>query len=156
MSLDRFQLVAALPCVRVISCFSRVRLFASLWTVAPEAPLSLGILQARIPEWVAMPSSKGSSWPRGWNQVSHISWTSRWVLYWFLPVPPGKPSYSALTHTNKKGKKLDHILVETLSFPLQSPEMWSSETVIAVSEVFRAWIRPKSRAICFSGWAWGD
>ena len=64
MSLDRFQLVAALPCVRVISCFRRVRLFASLWAVAPEAPLSLGILQARILEWVPMPSSRGSSQPR--------------------------------------------------------------------------------------------
>ena len=31
------------------------------WTVAHQAPLSIGILQARILEWVAMPSSKGSS-----------------------------------------------------------------------------------------------
>ena len=29
-----------------------------------------GILQARILEWVAMPSSRGSSWPRDWTQVS--------------------------------------------------------------------------------------
>ena len=31
-----------------------------------------GILQARILEWVAIPFSKGSSWPRDWTQVSHI------------------------------------------------------------------------------------
>ena len=31
-----------------------------------------GILQARILEWVAMPSSRGSSQPRDWIQVSHI------------------------------------------------------------------------------------
>ena len=31
--------------------------------VAHEAPLSMGILQARILEWVAMPSSRGSSNP---------------------------------------------------------------------------------------------
>ena len=31
-----------------------------------------GISQARILEWVAMPSSKGSSRPRDWTQVSHI------------------------------------------------------------------------------------
>ena len=30
-------------------------------TVAFQAPLSMGILQARILEWVAMPSSRGSS-----------------------------------------------------------------------------------------------
>ena len=29
----------------------------SPWTVAQQAPLSMGILQARILEWVAMPSS---------------------------------------------------------------------------------------------------
>ena len=32
--------------------------------VAHQAPLSMGILQARILEWVAMSSSRGSSWPR--------------------------------------------------------------------------------------------
>ena len=30
-------------------------------------------LQARIPEWVAIPFSKGSSWPRYWIQVSCIA-----------------------------------------------------------------------------------
>ena len=29
-----------------------------------------GILQARILEWVAMPSSRGSSWPWNWTHVS--------------------------------------------------------------------------------------
>ena len=41
----------------VLSCFSRVRLFAILWTVACQAPLSMGFLQASVLEWVAMPSS---------------------------------------------------------------------------------------------------
>ena len=43
------------------------------WTAAHQAPLSMGILQARIQEWVAMPSSRGSSWPRNWTQVSRIA-----------------------------------------------------------------------------------
>ena len=34
----------------LLSCFSCVRLFVTLWTMAPQAPLSMGILQARIPE----------------------------------------------------------------------------------------------------------
>ena len=34
------------------------------WTVACQALLVHGILQARILEWVAMPSSRRSSWPR--------------------------------------------------------------------------------------------
>ena len=33
---------------------SRVQLFATPWTLARQAPLSMGILQARILEWVAL------------------------------------------------------------------------------------------------------
>ena len=40
-----------------------------------------GILQARILEWVAMPSSRGSSQPRDQTHVSYISCIGRWVLY---------------------------------------------------------------------------
>ena len=45
--------------------------------------LSMGILQARILEWAAMPSSRGSSQSRDQTQVSHIaggffiSWATR-------------------------------------------------------------------------------
>ena len=35
----------------------------TICTVAHQTPLSMGILQATILEWVAMPSSKGSSQP---------------------------------------------------------------------------------------------
>jgi len=47
--------------IRSDQSLSRVRLFVTPWTVAHQAPLSMGILQARILEWVAMPSSRGSS-----------------------------------------------------------------------------------------------
>ena len=40
-----------------------------------------GSLQARILEWVAMLSSRGSSRPRDQTHVSYISCTDRWVLY---------------------------------------------------------------------------
>ena len=59
-----------------------------------------GILQARILEWVAMPSSRGSSPPRDWTHISYIACIGRWgffflVLFHFLPlVPPGKSHYS--------------------------------------------------------------
>ena len=39
-----------------------------------------GILQARILEWVAMPFSMGSSWPRDRTRVSHVSCIGGWVL----------------------------------------------------------------------------
>jgi len=49
-----------------------------------------GILQGRILEWVAMPSSRESSWPRDWTRISYISCIGRRVLYQL--VPPGKAS----------------------------------------------------------------
>ena len=52
---------------------SRVELFVTLWTVADQALLSTGILQARILEWVAVPSSRGSFQSRDQTQVSHIA-----------------------------------------------------------------------------------
>ena len=51
-----------------------------------------GILQARILEWVAMPSSRGSSQPRDQTEVSSTLWADS------VPSEPsGKPSvYNAL------------------------------------------------------------
>ena len=43
------------------------------WTVARQAPLSMGILQARILEWVAIPSSRGSFQFRDQTQASRIA-----------------------------------------------------------------------------------
>ena len=40
-----------------------------------------GIFQARIPEWVAMPSSRGSSLRRDWIHNSGASGIGRWILY---------------------------------------------------------------------------
>ena len=40
-----------------------------------------GILQARILEWIVMPSSRGSSQPRDPTHVCYVSCIGRWVLY---------------------------------------------------------------------------
>ena len=40
-----------------------------------------GILQTRILEWVAMPSSRGSSQPSDQTRISYIYFIGRWVLY---------------------------------------------------------------------------
>ena len=47
--------------------------FVTPWTIAHQAPLSMGILQARILDWVTIPSSRGSSQPGDQTQVSHIA-----------------------------------------------------------------------------------
>ena len=63
-------------CVCVCVCalpHSVMSTYVMLWTVAHQTPLSMGILQARILEWVAISSSRGSSQSRDWTQVSHIA-----------------------------------------------------------------------------------
>ena len=66
---------------------SHVRLFATPWTEPWQAPLPMGMLQARILKWVAISFSRGSCKPRDWTQVSHIAggfltvWATREALY---------------------------------------------------------------------------
>ena len=68
---------AWLHCVCAQS-LSRVRLFATSWIAARQAPLNMGILQAKILEWAAMPSSRGSFQPRDRTPgLLHC----RWILH---------------------------------------------------------------------------
>ena len=77
---------------RAVLSRSVVWLFAAPWTLAHQAPLAMGVLQARILQWVAMPSCRGSSKPRDGTQVSHnaggsfTTWTTKEALPTLLPV----------------------------------------------------------------------
>ena len=56
----------------LLNRFSRVRLCATLWTAAHQAPLSMEISQARILEWVAISESRESSQTQRLNpQLRH-------------------------------------------------------------------------------------
>ena len=77
----------------MLSCFSHVQLFGTPWTVASQPPLSMGILQGKILEWVAIPFSRDiPDW--GWDPSLLC------LLHWqagSLPlVPPGKPILPAV------------------------------------------------------------
>ena len=65
-------------CNTLVLMLSHVWLFTTLRIGARQAPLSMGILQARILEWVFISFSRGSSWPR---DPTHASYFKRWVLY---------------------------------------------------------------------------
>ena len=66
----------------VLSHLSRVWLFVTPWTVGSLPGSSVhGILQAKILEWVAMPSSRRSSQPEDWTHVSAVSYIGWWVLF---------------------------------------------------------------------------
>ena len=87
--------------------------------VAHQGPLSMGILQARILDWVAMPSSRGSSQLRCRTQVSHIA--GRFFTIW-----ASKEAHPC-TRRIQRWKKLD-------------PSPWSSGrvTVRCIQSVFSA------------------
>ena len=59
-------------CVTVWVCVNCSFLFDSVtpWTLAHQAPLSMEFTR---PEWVVIPFSRGSSWPRDPTQVSCIA-----------------------------------------------------------------------------------
>ena len=65
---SKLTMPACLP-----SHFSCVRLSATLWTVAWQAPLSIGILQARILEWVALPFTEDLP-TQGLRQLTQAGW----------------------------------------------------------------------------------
>ena len=68
----------------------------SIWDLlvySPSGSSVHGILQARILEWVAMLSSRGSSQPSNWTQVSCIAgrffanWATREASQWYITQP---------------------------------------------------------------------
>ena len=77
---------AALSVQSLQSC----RLFATLQTVACQALLVHGILQTRMLEWVAVPSSRRFSWPTNRTRVSCVSliageFFTHWAI-WEAPI----------------------------------------------------------------------
>ena len=68
-------------CTCVCGRSRQVQLSVTLWTAAHQAPLSMRILQARILQWVAMPSSRRALQPRDQTCVSDVSCFGTRVLY---------------------------------------------------------------------------
>ena len=78
---------------------------------SPPDSSVLGILQARILEWVAIPFSQGSSQPRDRTQVSHIA--GRFFTVWATRKPAGSGTtqgrgcgeWQACLYTSQAGRK---------------------------------------------------
>ena len=64
-----------------LKCTGTQQVCAPLGAAARQAPPSTGFSGQRILEWVAMPSSRGSSRPRDRTHVSYISCVGERVLY---------------------------------------------------------------------------
>ena len=81
--------------VCVLSCFSCVPLFLILWTVAHEAPLSMGF--SRQEYWIgSMPSFRGPSQSRDQPRISYACSIGRWVVSLLLVLPRNTFQYSCL------------------------------------------------------------
>ena len=73
-------------CVRVCACVKSLQLsltFCDPLDYSPPVSSVHGIFQARIPEWVAISSSRGSSQPKDQTHVSYVSCIGRQLLYYY-------------------------------------------------------------------------
>ena len=81
-----------------------------------------GISQERILEWVSIPFSRGSSWPRDRTQVS---WIGRWILYCWATRKPYNLTYLSLNILESFCTSMSFFmlfsLLGSLLHPLQSP-----------------------------------
>ena len=83
-------LFAFCVCTCVLSCFSRVRRFANPWTIAHQAPLSMGF--SRQGYWSGLSCPPG---PR--DQNLHLLCLLHWQAGSLPRAPPGKPTYQDMT-----------------------------------------------------------
>ena len=67
----------------LLSSFSHIQLFATLWTVACQAPLFMGFSKQKYWSGFAMTSPRGFSWPRDLTSFSYVSCIGRQVLYYY-------------------------------------------------------------------------
>ena len=84
--------------------FSCVCLFCDSVDCSPPVSSVHGIILARILEWVAISSDRGSSWPRDWTLISCVSCIGKYVLYHWATceAPPRTPPcnrYSKFSET---------------------------------------------------------
>ena len=80
----------------MLSHFSCVRLFATLWTVAGQAPLSMGFSRQKY--WSGLPRLPPGDLPD--PEIETASLSSPALAGGFLPLaPPGKPLFHLLHST---------------------------------------------------------
>ena len=151
--------------------FIHVWLFVTPCSCSPPGSSVHGISQARILEWVAMPSYRGSSWPRNWSCVFHIFCIGRRVLYPWRHL--GSPI--------ERGRSLNHrhglVMVEHLApvkelfwtrrfswscpvTPCQVPPPLLTHKTNCIQKWFREKLHPAlptsgSHSVIFLGLLWG-
>ena len=95
----------------MLSCFSRVQLFATLWTIARQAPLSTGF--SRHEYWSGLPCPPPGDLPNpGTEPTSYISFIGRQVLVtsaiWEAPMMVSVSTKNK--QTNKKKRTTNQLI----------------------------------------------
>ena len=136
----------------MLSHFRHVWLFASQWTVDCQSPRIHGILQAGIPEWVAMSSSGDFPGP-GLNPG--LLGLPHWQVHSLPLSPPGKPSSCTESPKSPKnsrpfGTSLVVQWVKTPGLQCRGPWVWSwsenwiphdATTVYCNEDEYQTWHR---------------
>ena len=117
---------------------SHVQIFATLWTVAYQAPLSMG-LQARILEWVAMPSFRDL--PSPWE------WLSNFQGYRALRLRSRKQA-SAFTRSGFSLLSKDSCVIEGAAAARETHDSFCQAQIGSESGVFSTW----GMATCPASW----
>ena len=127
----------------VLRRFSHVRLFRRPMDCSPPGFSIHGISQARILEWVTMPSSRGLSWPKKRTWVSWVA--GRFFTHCITWEAPVKQLYP-----NKKLKKEAGLFS---LWALTVPMSWNSEPMILWNYFHRIiFINPSEMCRCFLKW----
>ena len=136
-----------------------VLLCLTLWDpmdCSPPGPSVQRILQGRILEWVAISSSKGSSWPRDQTWVSFVSCIGRWVIYllshrgspvsqldlvlFFNPAAlAGSPRGVAQSRTAPQANQCPLLCFPELACSV--PSAWNAYPHVCLCSLFRVYFR---------------
>ena len=133
-------------CLRVKSVQSRPTLCKPMTLCSSLGSSVHGILQARILEWVAIPFSRGPSWPKGPTQVSHVSCTGRQILYHW-PIGEAPSTFSSCVHwgcwgSSGRNKTTRSPSVWTLTLTLTQPRGTDNDSTRIGSKAFSSSVTP--------------
>ena len=132
-------------CACVLSCFSQVQFFVTLWTVTHRAALSMWFSRQEYLEWVAIPFSRGSSRRRDRTYISLC------LLHWQV----GSLPLGSILIINFQQPKLRITEADTLGRPYGSPSpvFWLQHQRFCCGEAkLPWWHQPQNIRCVWNSW----
>ena len=116
-----------------LSCFSRVQLFVTLWTVACQVPLSMGFSRQVYLSGLLCPPGHLSQ-PSDQTHVSYISCIGRWVLYheFHLGSLRAKMATAKLRYESKERHSSAQVK-EQVTAEAEPQQLWTESTRMDLS-----------------------